>query len=187
MTYKVWEKTLWKYLSPLPKEEREAAVEYYREIYEDKTEAGELPESVLAKFGAPKDCAEKLLVENGKSLPSMSSVNANSVASIIGMFFLTVLIVIPLSAAAISIVAAFASVAVVGAATTLAGAIFTVASPVSAISGASFGAILAQMGMGVAACGVGILLAIAFTFITRYSFIYLMKGTLAIYKRRKDA
>lgn len=187
MTYKVWEKKLRKYLSPLPKEEREAAAEYYREIYEDKTEAGELPESVLAEFGSPKDCAEKLLAENGKSLPSMPSANANSVASMIGMFFLTVLIVIPLFAAAISIVAAFASVAVAGVVTALAGAIFTVASPFFVINGASFGAILAQMGMGVAACGVGVLLAIAFAFITKYSFIYLMKGTVAIYKRRNNA
>ena len=186
MTYKKWEEQLLKYLRPLPAEERNAAVEYYRELYEDKTEAGEFPESVLAEFGSPQDCAEKILKENGKDLPSVTAYAPSAVGAIIGMFFLSVLLVIPLFAAAFAVVAAFGAVTVAGAVSSIAGALYTVVSPIYlAIQGISFGGILAHMGMGIALAGVGALLFFAFLYITKYSFIYLIKGTLAIYKRRK--
>ena len=184
MTYKKWEKQLLKYLRPLPAEERNAAVEYYREIYGDRMDAGEEEDRILSEFGSPRACAEKILKENGKDLPSANA--TSSIGAIIGMFFLTVLLVIPLFSAAFSVVSAFGAATVAGAVSSIAGALYTVVSPIYlAIQGISFGGILAHMGMGIALAGVGALLFFAFLYITKYSFIYLIKGTLAIYKRRK--
>ena len=40
MTYKDWEKRLKRFLKPLLADEKEAALGYYKEMYNDKTDAG---------------------------------------------------------------------------------------------------------------------------------------------------
>ena len=188
MNYKTWEKKLSRYLSPLPKTEREAAVEYYREMYGDKIDAGELPEAALSEFGSPRACAEKILKENGKELSSVGAYMPNTIGAIIGTFFLTVLLVLPLFASALAVVVSFGAIVVAGAASAFVGALYTAVAPIYlAIEGISFGGILAHIGLGIAAVGVGALLFFAFFYITKYSFIYLIKGTVAIYKRRENA
>ena len=54
-----WEKQLLKNLKALPKTERERIAEYYREMYNDKLDAGFSPEEILREFGDPAQCAEK--------------------------------------------------------------------------------------------------------------------------------
>ena len=187
MNYKTWEKKLSRYLSPLPKTERDAAIEYYREMYRDKIDAGELPDAVLGEFGSPRACAEKILKENGKELPSVGACTPNTIGTIVGMFFLTVLLVLPLFVSAFAVVISFGAIVVAGALSAFVGALYTVASPIYlAIEGVRLGGILAHIGLGIAAVGVGALLFFAFLYITKYSFIYLIKGTVAIYKRREN-
>lgn len=187
MTYKEWEKKLLKYLTPLPKEERDAAVEYYREMYGDKLDAGEPTEKILQEFGEPRACAERILNENGKTLPKSSFLGEVSVAWLVGMFFLTALLILPLLAVAISIIAAFASAVVAGAACAVGGAMYVVYSPFMALTGLGFGAVIAHMGVGFALCGVGALLFAAFIPLTKYSCKYLVKGVIYIYTRRAKA
>lgn len=186
MTYKEWEKKLINFLQPLPKEERLAAAEYYREMYGDKLESGSTPEEILQEFGEPSACAERILSENGMSLPKGKR-EQSSLASWVGIFFLTILIIIPIYAVAFSIVLTFAAMVVGGAAIALAGAVYVVYSPFMAISGVGFPAVIAHMGMGFAAAGLGLLLFIAFIYLTKYSYKWTAKSLVLIYKRRVKA
>ena len=49
MTWKKWSRELKRFLSPLPKSERQTIVAYYREIFEDKLDLG-LTEQELANI-----------------------------------------------------------------------------------------------------------------------------------------
>jgi hypothetical protein len=53
-----------------------------------------------------------------------------------------------------------------------------------AIDGVGLSAIIAHMGMGIAAIGVGLLLFDAFIYLTKYSYKWLAKSLVFIYKRR---
>ncbi|MBP3422758.1 MAG: DUF1700 domain-containing protein [Clostridia bacterium] len=186
MTYKEWEKQLLKALKPLPKEERAAAVEYYREMYGDKLESGIAGEKILEEFGSPTVCAERILQENGVTLPKAKK-EVSPWATWIGLFFLTVLIILPLYAVAFSVVIVFAAVTISGAAAALAGALYVVYSPFTAIGGAGFSFVIAHMGMGFAVAGVGILLFIAFVYLTKYSYKWTVKSLTLIYTRKVKA
>jgi uncharacterized membrane protein len=181
MTYKEWEKKLSKYLKPLVQEERFAAVEYYREMYGDKLEAGLSCEEILEEFGSPQACAERILGENGLSLPQKTK---NSVGWWVGISFLTLILILPLYASLFSIVISFGAVAFSGGASALAGGIYVVASPFLAIEGMSFWGVIAHMGMGFVALGVGLLLMIGFAYLTKYLYKWTMKSLGFIYKRR---
>lgn len=63
MTFKDWEAELERYLDKLPYAERRTAIEYYREIYCDKTDAGYESNKILMEFGFPKDCADKIIAD----------------------------------------------------------------------------------------------------------------------------
>ena len=63
MTRKQWEKQLKKHLSSLPKGEREKIVDYYREIYDDRADAGFAEEEILREFGSPAAAAQRLTDE----------------------------------------------------------------------------------------------------------------------------
>ena len=183
MTYKEWEKKLLKYLNPLSSEERMAAVEYYREMYGDKLETGASHEKILQEFGEPSACAERILNENGFSLPKPKQTN-NSVAWWAGIILLTLIIIIPIYSALFSVVVVFAAMVIASAAIALAGVIYAIYSPFMAIDGVGLSAIIAHMGMGIAAIGVGLLLFVAFIYLTKYSYKWLAKSLVFIYKRR---
>ena len=181
MTYKEWEKKLSKYLKPLAQEERLSAVEYYREMYGDKLESGIPTEEILKEFGSPQACAERILNENGLSLPQKTE---SSVGWWVGMSFLTLILVLPLYASLFSIVISFGAVAFSGGASALAGGLYVVASPFLAIGGMRFWGVIAHMGMGFAALGVGLLLMIGFAYATKYVYKWTVKSLVFIYKRR---
>lgn len=205
MTYLVWEKQLLRYLKSQSAEDKKQAVDYYREMYYDKVERGENPDDVLLGFGDPRNCAAKILMEHvsddnrttstpkekytvpksehkktyGYTVPKRATVG-----SVVGWFFITVLLLIPLGAAAISVVAVFAAVAVSGYAMILAGIIYAIVSPFGMIFGWGGALALAGIGTGIVTAGVGAILSVTFTLLTKYSAIGLCKALKIIVKGR---
>ena len=64
-TKELWIEIFETALQKLPKIERKKAVDYYREMIEDKIEGGIIEEEVVASLGNPYDVAKKILDENG--------------------------------------------------------------------------------------------------------------------------
>lgn len=64
-TKEIWLKVFEEELSKLPKADRQKAIEFYREMIEDKIEGGMTEEEVVKSLGNPFDVAEKILKENG--------------------------------------------------------------------------------------------------------------------------
>lgn len=203
MTYLVWEKQLLGYLKSQPSEDKKQIVDYYREMYCDKVERGENPEDVLLGFGDPKNCAAKIIMEHAaddskteyapkndyqpprREFKATSSYPRRvSVGGVIGWFFFTVLLLIPLAAVAISVVATFGALAVSGYAMIFSGIVGAVASPFGLFLGWSGALALSAFGACVALAGVGAILSVVFTLLTKYSAIGLYKSIALLTKRR---
>ena len=180
MNYKDWEKRLNRLLKPLPAEEKDAAIGYYKEMYNDKRDAGFSAEDILDEFGSPKCCAERILNENGFSAPSIGKLIGWWVA----IFFFTLILILPIYASLFSIVISFGAVTIAGGAAALIGGIYVLCSPFFAIQGIDFFGVLAHMGIGLACAGVGVLLAFGFFFATKYLFKWTTKSLVFIYKKR---
>ncbi len=190
MTKKKWERIFLKNLKPLSQEERQKALEYYREMYGDKAESGLSEAEILANFGSPDACAMRVLLE---SFPEKeATVYAlkekffnHSLGELIGLIFLIVILILPIAAVFASIIVAFGissfACAIVAVATALGSLIFPI---YAAGAGASAGGVLMYLGMGFAGTGVCILLAIGFYFTTKYCGIALIKALQYIYRRR---
>ena len=183
MTYKKWEKELLKVLKPLPKEERLAAIEYYKELYGDKLEGGITDEDIVKEFGTPSACAERILSENGLSL-SANHANGNAIGWWIAICFLTPILILPIYATLFSIVLSLGAVTLSVGASSLAGALYVVYSPFLAIEGLRFFDVISHMGIGFVVAGVCLLLTIAFGYLTKYSFKWTIKSLTYIYHRR---
>ncbi len=187
MTQKAWEKELEKHLAALPKAERAEAISYYRELYGDKLEAGYSNEDILREFGYPEDCAERILAENTPSSQRKRTpaphVKVNySVTGLVGIFFLTVLLILPLASIALALIASFGAVCLSSIACALAGILFTVCSPF--LVPTSFFSVLTAMGAGICAVGVGVILSAVCFFATKYLAIGTWKALTFIYIRR---
>lgn len=66
-------------LSPLPQEERDAAMNYYEEFF---SEAGaENEQSVIASLGSPEELAKSIIDENNRDNPFASSENPDTSAN----------------------------------------------------------------------------------------------------------
>lgn len=210
MTRLEWEASLVLNLKSMPQEEIDAAIEYYREMYGDKRDAGLTTEEILREFGDPALCAKRIILEsrceneNKKTASKRisphetaeqnvaksekSAVNYNtgvSVSDIVGAVFFTLLLVIPFAAVLISLIASFGAVTVSGCAMVIAGVIFTIASPFLSFFGVTFHATIANIGLGIATAGVGAVLAVVFFLLTKYMSILSYKAIKAIYKRKK--
>jgi uncharacterized membrane protein len=181
MTYEKWEKRLKRCLKHLPAEEKEDAVRYYKEMYDDKLEAGCSPEDILGEFGIPKACAQRILSDNGLPLPKKTG---RSIGWWVGMSFLTLLLILPIGAALFSVILSFGAVAFSGGASALAGALYALASPFLAIDGINFWGVITHMGMGFAVCGMGLLLMVVFAYATKYLYKWTIKVLILVYKRR---
>lgn len=176
MSYKKWERALRRALVHLSAVERDRTLEYYREMKEEKMLNGESEEAIVAEFGSPDACAEKILRANG-----VSPCRRNSPAEVVGLVFASLLLVLPLAAVLGSLVVSFAAISISGAAVSLAGVVFAIGSPFIAPSGV---AIAAYVGMGIAATGAGFLLFVGFWYATKYGAIGLGALLRAIYVRR---
>lgn len=58
-------------LSPLPQEERDAAMNYYEEFFTDAGEDNE--QSVIASLGAPEELAKQIIEENNRENPTYNN------------------------------------------------------------------------------------------------------------------
>lgn len=197
MTQKEWERSLSSYLRDLPRKERNAIIEYYREMYGDKLDAGMTNDEILWEFGFPQDCAARILAESGKELKRenaqnktdaprrKTSDNADALYSV-GMAILSVALVFPLSIAAIVILISFAAVAISGIVVALAGVVVAVWSPFQLIGGLPIGAMIAYLGAGFLCTGVGILLSVGFFYLTKYTAKGCVKLLKILYRRNKQ-
>ena len=183
MTYKKWEKQFKKHLSPLSKEEKRDALDYYYELYLDKLDAGYWEEQIVQEFGNPQSCALRILNEGNKSPQRAQPIRKRrrNVWEWIGLSFLTLIFILPLAASAFSVAITFGAVALSGFVCILAGVLYI---PVCCFIGLdTFGGILAHIGMGISTCGVGILLVIAFYYAAKYTALGTIKALQSIYRR----
>lgn len=183
MTYKVWERQLKKEIKKLPKEERERIAEYYREMYDELISGGMNEESALTELGSPEKCAAQAIAEGEQNVfpTEIKPKTKVSVAELFGLFFFSLFLGLPLVAIGVSLIISFAAVVVSGAAISLAGIVFAFASFYFGFSRIS---ILAYAGIGIAACGAGMLLFVGFFLLTKYTAIAFKNLLKTIYVRR---
>ena len=185
MKKKIWEKQLARLLGPLSPAERQSALNYYNEIYNDKIEAGITEEEIIAEFGFPEDCAERILAENNANpIKQLVTARRFSVEEIVGLGLLTLILILPLAAAAFSVIVSFAAVSVSGIAVAFVGVVYAVISPFLFL-GNGVAACFANVGIGIACCGVGLILCASFFYLTKYTFIGTKAALKWIYVRRR--
>lgn len=175
MTYRQWEKTFKKRLSRLPKEERERALGYYAELYGDKLDAGVSESEIVREFGDAKDAADKIIAEysestsvQGKTAGQRTAGDTAARAAAAVLLFLFV--GLPLLAVIFCLAVAGAALFLSGFAVILAGVAYIVYFFVQLcmFGGAGYAA---QIGIGLAAAGVGALLVPLFLYCTKWLFI----------------
>ena len=98
-----------------------------------------------------------------------------SVAKVVGWFFLTILVIIPLAAVLIGVIATLASLTIVGAAMAVGGVIGALASPLLFILDFTFSGVLIAAGGALITSGVGAVMFLIFYYITKYSVISTVK------------
>lgn len=226
MTQKEWEKKLKRFLSPLPKAEQNQIVEYYREMYGDKRDAGLSEAEILAEFGDPQVCAGRMISENAdtseRSKPASEpktenayhapvggeaqpvgnpylqanaaanetparyvSASGYSVGEIVGIVFFTLLILLPLAIVAASVVITFGAICGAGVGIAIGGVAFTLSCPFHGLLGLGGAAIVANVGIGLAMIGAGLVLFVGFFYATKYTAIAVGAACKFIYQRRK--
>ena len=175
MTYRQWEKAFRKRLSRLPKEERERALGYYAELYGDKLDAGVSESEIVREFGDPKAAADKIIEESaetasaqGKTVRARTAGDTAARAAAAVLLFLFV--GLPLLAVVFCLAVAGAALFLSGFAVILAGVAYVVYFLVQLcmFGGAGYAA---QIGIGLAAAGVGALLVPLFLYCTKWLFI----------------
>ena len=155
MTEKEWFRQFKRELSALPRAEREAAVQYYRELFGDRSDGGEREEDILASFGAPAQAAAGILAEREEKAPARSAGGAGR--SLVGML-LMVFVAFPVGLAVFVIAVTAGALSVGGVALVAGGGAQTVAFLVLMGMRGFSAACLAQVGMGIALVGAGFLL-----------------------------
>ena len=186
MTFKKWQYELKCLLKCLPNSEIKEIASYYDEMYRDKTEAGVPEDEILIEFGTPKECGERIL--NDTEMKSKASGQKRGMplgVSIAAMFFLTAIIILPVAAAMVSVVASLGAGAISCAAASLAGPFALVAGVIYAFSGMGIAPALALIGGGMCAAPLCLVLALGFWLATKYTAIYFYKAITYIYRGRK--
>ena len=175
MAYRQWEKAFRKRLSRLPGEERERALGYYAELYGDKLDAGVSESEIVREFGDPKAAADKIIEESaetasaqGKTVRARTAGDTAARAAAAVLLFLFV--GLPLLAVVFCLAVAGAALFLSGFAVILAGVAYVVYFLVQLCmyGGAGY---VAQIGIGLAAAGVGALLVPLFLCCTKWLFI----------------
>ena len=166
-------------LKTLSKEEINKILDYYREIYGDKADTGMSEDMIVDLFGSPDECAKKLLMEEGRELPSppVEKVakeerknTSVSPAQIVGMVFASLLLFIPLFVVFLGIIVSCGSIGISGVVSAVAGVLYAICSPLLfAFFGASVWGILANISVGVALTGAGLLLVALGYYATKYT------------------
>lgn len=199
MNWKKWERTLKRFLSPLPKSEQKAIAMYYRELYEDKLDLGLSEQEILTEFGSPQACAGRMIaestIEKEVSVPTsnpfvrqykVKPFKPHSVGEVVGMVFFTLLLVIPIVAVWVSVIATFVAVGVACIAVALAGIISPLLSPFYSLLGFSGLSFTANLGLYLASAGAGLMLSVVFYYATKYTAIALKETLKLVYGRNKS-
>lgn len=174
MTYRQWEKAFRKQLSRLPKEERERALGYYAELYGDKLDAGVSESEIVREFGDPKAAADKIIEESAETASAQGKTvrarTAGDTAARAAAVLLFLFVGLPLLAVLFSLAVAGAALFLSGFAVILAGVAHVVyfLAQLYMYGGAGY---VAQIGIGLAAAGVGAMLVPLFLCCTKWLFI----------------
>ena len=174
MTYRQWEKAFRKRLSRLPEEERERALGYYAELYGDKLDAGVSESEIVREFGDPKAAADKIIEESAETASAQGKTvrarTAGDTAARAAAVLLFLFVGLPLLAVLFSLAVAGAALFLSGFAVILAGVAHVVyfLAQLYMYGGAGY---VAQIGIGLAAAGVGALLVPLFLCCTKWLFI----------------
>lgn len=190
MTYKEWEQRFLKTLKPLTSEERERLKEYYREMYEEKLSEGKSEDVILEEFGSPESSAYRILAENSEQkeseevileYPKSAYTLRDKSLEYIGIIILSLLLIIPIASVMLGVIISLGAVAISGVAVSVAGVVGILALPFVGAQN-----VVAMLGFLIASIGVGLLLFIAFYYLTKYTSIFTYKCLKAIYKRSKE-
>lgn len=174
MTYRQWEKAFRKRLSRLPGEERERALGYYAELYGDKLDAGVSESEIVREFGDPKAAADKIIEESAETASAQGKTvrarTAGDTAARAAAVLLFLFVGLPLLAVLFSLAVAGAALFLSGFAVILAGVAHVVyfLAQLYMYGGAGY---VAQIGIGLAAAGVGAMLVPLFLCCTKWLFI----------------
>jgi uncharacterized membrane protein len=186
MKKKAWEGQLKRLLWPLSPDERQSALTYYNEMYSDKIEAGMSEEEIIAEFGFPEDCAERILTEsNPDKIKRLIAERPFSVVEIIGLALVTLILIIPLATVAFSLIVSFAAVAISGVVVAFAGVLYAVLSPFL-VWGSGAATCFAHVAVGIACCGVGLIMCALFFWLTKYTAIGTKETLQWIYSKRRS-
>lgn len=196
MTQKKWERTLKRFLSPLPKSEQKSIVAYYREMYQDKLDLGLSEQEILNEFGDPQVCAGRMIAESSIEQKTPSATNnpfaqeykakpikSASVGGTLGMVFFTLLLGIPVGAVWVSVIATFAAVGVASIAVGFAGLLFPLLTPFYSSLGFSGISFTANLGLYLASAGAGFMLAVLFYHATKHTVVGLIRTVKFVYGR----
>ena len=185
MTKKIWEKRLLSKLRPLQRAERKKILDYYREMYGDKAEAGYSEAEILAEFGSPEACAARILAEENVEIPLKKEKRRTpSPLAIVGIVFVSLILVLPLASIALALIVTFFAVSVSGVGIAIAGGVYAIGAPILSIGSLSAAGIFAHLGVGLTLCGVGCLLFVAFAPLGKYVAIGTGKALAFLYKGR---
>ncbi len=189
MTKKIWEKRLLAQLKPLSKAERKKILDYYAEMYGDRQEAGLSESAILAEFGSPEECAARILAEEGITVQTQAkpqrAQKRYSAAEIVGLFFVSLILILPLAICALALIIAFGATALAGAIVGVAGAVYALVAPLLSI-GQAAPTVLAHLGMGLTATGVGMVLFVLFFLLTKCLALGSAKAFTFLYMRRNS-
>lgn len=189
MTYKKWEYDLKCLLQGYPKKEVDELTRYYAEIYGDKKDAGFSDEDILIEFGTPEECAEKFRAENASPADEEKKrfeFKLPPADKLIKLALLTVFVYVPLAAVTLSAIMGIAAFSIGGAGITLGGVASVILSFVHLISGNGAAVFLSMLGLGIAAMGIGTIIAIAFFYITKYAVGSAYKIVIRLYEKIKE-
>ena len=212
MKYREFEAELYGALGDMSAKEKIEIISYYEEMFSEKREMGMSEDEILREFGTPEECAKRVMNEISAEIDKNAEEEANTkeaqenpicgkkekkaeengkkvaarvtFSSIIGTILFTLLLAIPLAAVLFSIVVSFGAVAIVSAATTLAGVLYVIYCPITPLSGIAAQGIIAHIGVGIVAAGVGALLFAVFYLLTKYSAVLSYRLMIYIYRRK---
>ena len=170
----------------MPNNEVKEIASYYEEMYRDKKDAGVPDDEILIEFGTPAECAERILSDT--EMKNKQNVRKGGLplgVSIAAMIFLTLLIIIPVAAAMVSVVASLGAGALSCAAVSLTGPYAILLGIYYLFSGMGTAPALALVGGGMCATPICLVLALGFWLATKYTAIYFYKAIAYIYRGRK--
>ncbi len=174
MTYKEWEAQLEERLRGARRNDISGILNYYREMYGDKHEAGLSDEEIIAEFGTPVECAERIKQDSPEIMPGVSD-RWRKVFSWAMKIALAVFIIIPMLGTLLTGIATLAACILGGVAVALGGVGVVIYSVVMLFMGSAINTVLILFGLGMAMAGGGAMICIGFFFMTRYAIISVQK------------